>query len=117
MEMTEAKEMADTLFENENYKVIVRRQPEGKGAWSDGSPYLNADPMYITVDDVAYTSWYEVVNSATGIVELRTPCLPEAIYKSSLFNRTLVTKSWEALFISQDGTAVEPPPTSNFNIN
>lgn len=91
------------IYENTRYTVAVNT-PEA----------LNPEdveifgPDSLKVDDAYYTQWYEVTNKETGVVELKTVNLIEAISMAAASDVTLENKPWE-WYYTKDAAAGGPP--------
>lgn len=70
--------MTNTVYENENYIVVTA--PDGLEIEANGSLYLGG---------------YEVRHRHTGIVEFRTPAMPDALFTAEQLNHALLNKSWQ----------------------
>lgn len=61
----------------------------------------------IRVDGRNYYGGYEVVHRHNGIIEYRTPSMPDAVFTSEHNNLTLVQEQWKWLS-NNSGTIVSP---------
>lgn len=71
----------EPLYRNTNYSVVAFEAQEACDI--------------LTVDDVEYTTYYEVINNMTGVAERKTNILPSALNAALELNRALEEELWK----------------------
>ena len=72
--------MTNTVYENENYLVVTSEEDLNFEIEAHGSLYVRG---------------YEVRHRHTGIVEFRTPTMPDALFTAEQLNHALLNKTWQ----------------------
>lgn len=86
------------IFESDLYQVILVT------AGSDEADRLNEDGAVCYSHGNEFENYYAVVNKQTGMVEMRTVVLPEAIHNCVYFSVTMQGKPWEWIEFQKEDT-------------
>ena len=89
------------IFESDLYQVILVT------AGSDEADRLNEDGAVCYSHGNEFENYYAVVNKQTGMVEMRTVVLPEAIHNWVYFSTTMQGKPWEWIEFQQEDDSEE----------
>jgi len=85
-----------SIFESDLYRVILVT------AGSYEADRLNEDGAVCYSHGNEFENYYAVVNKQTGMVEMRTVVLPEAIHNCVFFSTTMQGKPWEWIEFQQE---------------